>query len=222
MVSSAMAASPQDAYRSLGVDPGATDQELRAAYRRLVQRHHPDHNGGSLESARRFEEIQRAYGQIREARSTPAGATGGGYGSASRAEATGRRSDAGTGRGDPDIDARMAAMEYELREAQRVREEQLRQARAARANAAEQARAAARDADPRAGERGRASDEELGYVSTDDSFTRILADARGELSDRFAGAREHPIVQRVSDLIDGLDELASSVDRRRPRRQRDE
>ena len=36
------------------------DDELHAAYRHLVQLHHPDHNNGSPESARRFEAVQEA------------------------------------------------------------------------------------------------------------------------------------------------------------------
>ena len=56
----------------LGVRPGVSDEEIRAAYRRLVQLHHPDHNKGSLESARRFEEVQEAYAHItRERQRTP-------------------------------------------------------------------------------------------------------------------------------------------------------
>ncbi|MGO9883725.1 MAG: J domain-containing protein, partial [Solirubrobacteraceae bacterium] len=57
-----------DPYATLGVSPGASDAELRAAYRRLVQLHHPDHNGGSAESALRFEEVQNAYARVRQLR----------------------------------------------------------------------------------------------------------------------------------------------------------
>ncbi len=60
-----------DPYRTLGVSSGVSDAELRAAYRRAVQRYHPDHNGGSTESARRFEEVQDAYATIREMRARP-------------------------------------------------------------------------------------------------------------------------------------------------------
>jgi DnaJ domain len=59
---------PEDPYATLGVSPGVSDQELRSAYRRLVRLHHPDHNGGSVESARRFEAVQEAYTRIRELR----------------------------------------------------------------------------------------------------------------------------------------------------------
>src|SRR6478752_6573313 len=50
----------RDPYRVLEVSPGASSEELHDAYRRLVKLHHPDRNGGSEESARRFEEIQQA------------------------------------------------------------------------------------------------------------------------------------------------------------------
>jgi hypothetical protein len=230
MVSSAMTAGAPDSYRILGITPDASDQELRSAYRRLVQQHHPDHNGGSTESARRFEEIQRAYSQIRERRA--AGGASAPRGARPRG-ATPPRPGAGPAPGhDPDLDARMAALEFELREAQRARERELRDARLARERAAGAARAAAREAEARdakarkpdaekaEGERGRPSDEELGYIATDDSLSKILTDARSELSDRFSQAREHPIVQRVSDLIEGLDDLASQVDRHRPKDRR--
>ena len=79
---------------------------------------------------------------------------------------------------DPQVEARIAELERELRAAQDARER-------ARATAQAAARAAVADATPT-----RASDEELGYVKTDDSFTQILADARGELSKLYAEARE--------------------------------
>ena len=64
--------SRSDPYAVLGIGPNVTDAELRAAYRSAVQRHHPDHNGGSAESARRFEEVQEAYAAIRTQRASGA------------------------------------------------------------------------------------------------------------------------------------------------------
>ena len=59
----------------------------------------------------------------------------------------------------------------------------------------------------------RASDEELGYVTTDDSFGKIISDVADELADGVAGARRHPSVQRLEDLIDRL--LDDDDDRKR-------
>jgi molecular chaperone DnaJ len=40
-----MARTPSDHYATLGVSPGATPAEIKAAYRSLVKRHHPDAGG---------------------------------------------------------------------------------------------------------------------------------------------------------------------------------
>ncbi len=49
-------------YDRLGVAPQATHDELRRAYRRLAQRHHPDTNPGAPEEARKaMAEINRAW-----------------------------------------------------------------------------------------------------------------------------------------------------------------
>ena len=208
-----MAAQSSDPYQTLGVASGASDEEVRKAYRRLVKQYHPDHNNGSEESERRFEEVQDAYAKIRELRSGRAGAS-----------TPPPRPGAGPRRSppppppretfDPDIEARAAALERELKEAQLTRERAREAARqAARQAAAEAAaRGGAGDAKPGSGQRpDRPSDEELGYVKTDDSFMKILADAREELSDRFSDAHGHPVVRRVSDLLDELDELTSKL-----------
>jgi len=167
-----MAPTP-DPYQTLGVAPSATDAELRAAYRRLVQLHHPDHNGGSPESARRFEEVQEAYAEVRR-----------------------RRADGPTTTSaDPDLEARLAAMEQELRAARDAQERAAREAR----RASEQT---IRDVREMAG--NRPSDEQLGYYTTDDSLSKILDDAASELSGRFAEVRESEAGHRVSDLIDEL------------------
>lgn len=167
-----------DPYAVLGVEPGASDAELRAAYRRLVKQHHPDHNGGSEESEALFEAVQDAYARVRGLRAT---ATGGSTRSASQSGSAGPRptgaSRAAPGRAD-DLDSRLAAMEHELREAQKAREE----AERARRDAIRAAREAA--AARQSGQRTRPTDEELGYFSTDDSIAKILADARDALADR--------------------------------------
>ena len=180
-----MAPSP-DPYQTLGVAPSASDAELRAAYRRLVQLHHPDHNGGSPESERRFEEVQEAYAAARRLRAG-SGSSGVGGGSAAGGAPT-----AGV---DPDLEARLAAMEQELRAARDARERAAREARRAGDETI-------RDVREMAGKR--ASDEELGYVSTDDSFSKILDDAADELSERVSDARDSPAATRVSDLINEL------------------
>ncbi|HEY2319669.1 MAG TPA: J domain-containing protein [Solirubrobacteraceae bacterium] len=188
-----MAALP-DPYETLGVAPSATDAELRAAYRRLVQRHHPDHNGGSPESARRFEAVQEAYAEARRRRAGTR-ASGRPAAAAGATEGPGTRGAEPNAAADPAVDARLAAMEQELRAARDARERAAREAR----RASEQT---IRDVREMAGERP--SDEELGYYSTDDSFTKILDDAASELSEHLTEARDSPRGRRVSELIDEL------------------
>ncbi|MGN6868868.1 MAG: J domain-containing protein [Solirubrobacteraceae bacterium] len=147
-----------DPYTVLGVPPGVSDEELRAAYRRLVQLHHPDHNKGSLESARRFEEVQDAYAAItRERRRHP----------------TPPRSAPPPPPSTPDVEQRLAELERELRE----------KARAARERAQRAAREAAAAAASKTKRSDRPSDEELGYIKTDDSLGKIVADGLDDFAD---------------------------------------
>lgn len=48
-------------YQTLGVDAGATQDEIKAAYRKLAMKHHPDRMGGD---DTKFKEIQNAYATI--------------------------------------------------------------------------------------------------------------------------------------------------------------
>ena len=50
----------KDYYKILGVAQGATDKEIKAAYRKLARKHHPDVNQGSKEAEARFKEINEA------------------------------------------------------------------------------------------------------------------------------------------------------------------
>lgn len=51
----------RDYYEILGVDRDATSAEIKAAYRRMALRYHPDHNPGDGGSEERFKEVTRAY-----------------------------------------------------------------------------------------------------------------------------------------------------------------
>jgi curved DNA-binding protein CbpA len=83
----------------------------------------------------------------------------------------------------------------------RKMEDDLREAYAARQRAREAARAAAAEATP-------PTDDD-----DQDSFGRIVHDVRVELNDKFQAVRKSPVAGRVHDLIDGLEDLASRLDK---------
>lgn len=47
-------------YRTLGISPGSTEEEIKKAYRSLANKHHPDKGGDTA----KFQEIQTAYDTI--------------------------------------------------------------------------------------------------------------------------------------------------------------
>ena len=50
-----------DFYQALGLSKGATKEEIRKAYKKLVREHHPDANPNNPQSAERFKQVQEAY-----------------------------------------------------------------------------------------------------------------------------------------------------------------
>ncbi len=51
----------KDYYEVLGLKKGASEQDIKRAYKRLASKHHPDKNQGSKEAEEKFKEIQEAY-----------------------------------------------------------------------------------------------------------------------------------------------------------------
>lgn len=210
-----------DPYAVLGVAPDVTDIELRRVYRGLVKRHHPDHNGNTAESARHFAQIQNAYALITQRRrglrqpsaqggstgrsttSDQGASTGGSTASdqgASTAPGPGAATPGNEAATDPAVEDRIASLERELaleREAERRAREQARveRERAAKLAAQERVRMAP-------SHRLRATPEELGYHTTDDSFTKIIDDAAEQLAQRLRGGEaKKQFARRLSDIF---------------------
>lgn len=57
----------RDYYEVLGVERGADDAALKAAYRKLARAHHPDRNQGNAESESLFKEASEAYRVLADA-----------------------------------------------------------------------------------------------------------------------------------------------------------
>ena len=71
-----------DPYKVLGVSPDASDEEIKRAYRRLAKKYHPDLNPGDAEAAKKMQQVNAAYEQIKnpEKASSSGGSRYSGYG----------------------------------------------------------------------------------------------------------------------------------------------
>ncbi|GGO36602.1 DnaJ C-terminal domain-containing protein [Deinococcus humi] len=56
----------KDYYDVLGVSRGASDADIKAAYRKLAKQYHPDKNAGDEKAADRFKEIGEAYAVLND------------------------------------------------------------------------------------------------------------------------------------------------------------
>jgi len=70
-------------YAILGVEMGASENDIKKAFRKLALRYHPDKNPGNPEAERRFKEIASAYDVLADSSKRtaydlyPAGGAGG-------------------------------------------------------------------------------------------------------------------------------------------------
>ena len=56
-----MSQKKQDYYAVLGVNKGASDADIKKAYRKMAKKHHPDRNPGDKSAEEQFKAVQQAY-----------------------------------------------------------------------------------------------------------------------------------------------------------------
>ena len=54
-------AEKRDYYEVLGIQKGASEDEIKKAYKKLARKYHPDMNPGDKEAEEKFKEIAEAY-----------------------------------------------------------------------------------------------------------------------------------------------------------------
>ena len=68
-----------DPYQVLGVSRDASDEEIKRAYRTLAKKYHPDRNPGDAQAAKKMQQINAAYEQIKNPEKAGPNPGSGGY-----------------------------------------------------------------------------------------------------------------------------------------------
>ena len=56
----------QDYYATLGVERGASAEDMKKAYRKLAMQYHPDRNPGDAKAEAKFKELNEAYDVLKD------------------------------------------------------------------------------------------------------------------------------------------------------------
>ena len=56
----------QDYYEALGVERGASAEQIKKAFRNLAMKYHPDRNSGDRTAEHRFKELNEAYDVLKD------------------------------------------------------------------------------------------------------------------------------------------------------------
>lgn len=91
----------RDPYEVLGISRGASDEEVKKAYRAQCKKWHPDLNPGNPQAEEKFKEVQAAYDAITKGDTGPAGQPGSAYGGQSSYGSYGYGGQRSSGYGDP-------------------------------------------------------------------------------------------------------------------------
>src|SRR5580658_1029765 len=100
-----MATTPKhDYYKTLGVERGAEEDDIRKAYRKLARKYHPDLNPGDKSAEERFKNVQEAYDVLSDAKKRSMYDQVGFYSDAGFAAGGAGAAPGGTPRGGPNMD----------------------------------------------------------------------------------------------------------------------